>query len=70
MPFIERVGEGVLLWSAKKGFRSTAVDRIPADQVGRLTQDFSDVGAEEVTVKLEPDGTWTLIARYRETDSA
>jgi hypothetical protein len=46
--------------------RSEAIEKIPTDWVGRVTQDFCDSDAEEVKAILAADGTWTVIAMFRE----
>jgi len=40
------------------------IDYVPSDDVGRVTQDFRDSGAEEVRVEPNPDGTWKIIATF------
>jgi len=47
-----------------KPIRTEGVNKVPADYVGQLTQDFVDSDAVEVRIELEPDGTWTVIATF------
>lgn len=39
-----------------------SISGIPADQVGRVVQDFIDDGATQVVADLAPDGTYTVSA--------
>lgn len=41
---------------------SNSITGVPADQVGRVVQDFIDDGASNVVVELAPDGTYTVSA--------
>jgi hypothetical protein len=52
----------MLIWPKLEGFRTTAIGKVSTDLVGRITQDCSDDGAVEVTVRVEADGRWTVIA--------
>ena len=38
------------------------ISGIPADQVGRVVQDFIDDGAERVVVEKDVDGTYSVSA--------
>ncbi len=37
-----------------------SINGVPAEQVGRVVQDFIDDGATDVVVTKEPDGTYTV----------
>ena len=37
-----------------------AITGVPANQVGRVVQDYIDDGATEVMVEREPDGTYRV----------
>lgn len=39
-----------------------SISGIPADQVGRVVQDFVDDGAAQVVAELASDGTYTVSA--------
>ena len=41
---------------------SNSITGVPAEQVGRVVQDFIDDGATHVIVELAPDGTYTVSA--------
>ena len=43
-----------------------AIDKVPSDEVGRVTQDFRDSGAEEIRVEPNADGTWKVIATFQD----
>jgi hypothetical protein len=45
--------------------RTEVVERVPPEEVGKLTQDFRDAGAVEVRAEAEPEGTWRIIATFR-----
>jgi hypothetical protein len=59
-------GIPMLAWPTARPLRSEAIEKIPTDWVGRVTQDFCDSDAEEVKALLAGDGTWTVIATFRE----
>ena len=42
--------------------RTEVIEHVPAEEIGRLTQDYTDSGAVEVRAEAEPQGTWRLVA--------
>jgi hypothetical protein len=44
--------------------RRETIEGVPAEEVGRLTQDFRDSGAVEVTALPNQDGTWRVVAFF------
>ena len=50
-----------------RALRSEAIDLVPPDVVGRVTQDFRDSGADEIRLEPNRDGTWKIIATFRDS---
>jgi hypothetical protein len=42
------------------------IEDVPAAEVARVSSEFRESGAVEVTTEAQPDGSWRVVATFRD----